>query len=712
MARPKAPAQPRRPQKVGPPVPQPPIRAVKYVELFAISFAALFLELMLIRWVPCAIRFVAYYANLLLISSFLGLGLGAMVSRRGWRLFGWFPVLLAVYIAAVLLCRPVVMPGSASEVRFYLLEFPLLSYGVLVLVFALNAALFVPLGERIGSLFAELPSLRAYSWDLGGSLLGTLAFGFFSLRFFSPAAGFAIVMLVYLALSRGWRLAIAAALFAPVLAAVFMSGERGAVWSPYYYITIHADAPGSPPAVSPPPDVRMMRDPPMYSVRVNQDFYQQHGTINPVRYTPGSTQGQYVTEMLYAAYMLPYTVHPGPKRVLVVGAGGGIDVEAALLAGASHVDAAEIDPRLIDLSKRFSASGVYLDPRVHVHINDARAFFREATPGYDLVVFGFLDSQALFSYGSNIRLDGYIYTVESIRRAYALLGPNGMLSISFVTPRPWLVAKLERMVAEATGRPPIIYTAGIQLILCAPRGPVPEVKAPPQIGRFGLGSMADENVEPPRDDWPYLYLSERSIPEDYLLVIGTLVATSLGCVMLLRPRRVGLDDGHFFFMGAGFLLLETKSISDCALYFGATWLVTMLVIAGVLVMVLAANLLAIRWRAYRPWFYLPLIAVVLLLFLVGRQTVLGWPLAGRLVWTLLAVPLPVFFAGLIFSTTFRDASDPAGLLGANLVGATVGGFAEYLSMATGLGALALVVIATYAASAACYTLFRRGRALA
>ena len=44
--------------------------------LFAMSFIALFLELLLIRWAPSVVRLVAYYANLLLVSSFLGLGLG------------------------------------------------------------------------------------------------------------------------------------------------------------------------------------------------------------------------------------------------------------------------------------------------------------------------------------------------------------------------------------------------------------------------------------------------------------------------------------------------------------------------------------------------------------------------------------------------------------------------------------------------------------
>src|SRR3954468_24098071 len=100
--------KPTKPSAVQPPATLPAATSVdpaKFVHLLALSFAALFLELMVIRWVPCVIRLVAYYANLLLISSFLGLGIGAMVSGRGWRLFRWFPVALAAYVGAVLLCR-------------------------------------------------------------------------------------------------------------------------------------------------------------------------------------------------------------------------------------------------------------------------------------------------------------------------------------------------------------------------------------------------------------------------------------------------------------------------------------------------------------------------------------------------------------------------------------------------------------------------------
>jgi len=178
-------------------------------------------------------------------------------------------------------------------------------------------------------------------------------------------------------------------------------------------------------------------------------------------------------------------------------------------------------------------------------------------------------------------------------------------------------------------------------------------------------------------------------------------------VVALRGREIGPSDGHFFFLGLGFLLLQAKSIGDCSLYFGATWLVTTIVITGVLLMVLAANLVALRLARFRAAFYVPLFASLLLLALTDRQWVLSLPYGVRLAWALLVVPLPIFFAGLIFSTTFRDAANPSAVFGANLIGATIGGFCEYLGMATGTHVLWWVVIGAYCASFLCVRFVRR-----
>ena len=676
--------------------------------MFILSFTALFLELMVIRWVPSVVRLVAYYANLMLLSSFLGLGIGAMLAGRKWRLFGWFPVLLAADICALLLCRELVLGSSGVELRFGAVDLQLTNYGILFGLFVMNTLVFVPVGQQMGLLFDALPRLSAYAWDLGGSLCGTLCFGLFSLLHFSPVAGMAGVMLLYLGLVpwRSWVTAGAA--FALVLFGMSAANDPGTLWSPYYHIVVR-DLVTHQNVTAPPPDLATMHNPPIFVVSVNQDFYHVDGSQNPARYTPGSRVGDFAAKQL-AQYRIPYLIGGPRQRVLVVGAGGGADVQGALAAGATHVDAVEIDPIVAGISRRFNADAPYTDPRVQLHVDDARSFISRASPGYDLVTFGYLDSQALFSSMSNLRLDGYVYTVESIRTAYGLLNDQGILTLSFGYGQHFLLLKLYRMVTEATGRVPLFYLGPGHVVFCVPRGTLPA--APPRtVNGLELAMMpAMPQVEPATDDWPFLYLMHRTVPLDYVIVIGGLLALSLLAVGTLRGRSFGRSDLHFALLGMGFLLLETKSITDCSLYFGATWLVTLIVVTGVLLMVLASNLAAGRLRGFSPRLYLPLFAALLLLILVPREAILALGLGGRLAWALLAVPLPVFFAGLIFSTGFREAASPATLFGANLIGAMVGGFAEYLGMAVGSQHLSYLVIAAYAGSLLCLLAGRRAPA--
>src|SRR5262245_47461648 len=441
---------------------------------------------MVIRWVPSEVRLVAYYANLMLVSSFLGLGIGAMVASRGWELFRFFAPLLAAYVVFLLLpsllqaldlaaAAPSFLPLGAGEWRFQLAGSKGYTYLFLALIFVLNSVTFVPLGEEIGRQFHRLPALRAYSWDLGGSLAGTLFFGAFSLLHFSPILGLTLVVLLIAALGRRRHLAWNLPCCAVSLGAILLVGDRGAWWSPYYFITVtelKADLVPGPdgkgvatarrdePAGPPHADVRTRQDPPVYNVHVNQDFYQSHGTLELERYSPG-TGWNLMSKELFAQYSVPYRLTAKRDRVLVLGAGGGMDVQTAILHGAQRVDAVEIDPVIPRISNEYSAAAVYEDPKykdkIVLHIDDARSFLQNTKDKFDMVVFGFLDSQALFSYGASLRLDGYTYTVESFRRAFGLVNEGGALAVSFYAGRPWMLQKLAHMLEKATGIAPYIY---------------------------------------------------------------------------------------------------------------------------------------------------------------------------------------------------------------------------------------------------------------
>jgi hypothetical protein len=678
-------------------------------QIFALSFAALFLELMVIRWVPSIIALIAYYANLMLLSSFLGLGAGALSRKAKWSLFEWFPLFVAGALCSFLLCRGVMVGMASSEVRFHVGEMALLNAVVLVWIFAANALMFVPLGQKLGKLFDSMPPLSAYGWDLAGGLCGTLAFGWFSVSFFSPVVGIAIIAMIHFATAQRRQL-VSLAVFLALISLLGRSGLQGEIWSPYHHVTVSRIETPSVIERAPPSELRTMRNPPIYRVKVNQFSYHYNGSFDVSRYDPQHRDAEFVAAMANQ-YRLPYELGIPHERVLVVGAGGGADVAMGLRMGAREIDAVEIDPAIVELSRRFNADGPYLDRRVKVHVDDARAFFTRAQPGYDLVAFGFLDSQALFSSMGNVRLDGYVYTVESLRSAFRLVADHGALVLSFYVPVDWLGPKLSGMLSAATGRKPTIFTHDRQTIFVVPKGP--SELLPSAVGAFSRAAFPYASaLDLSTDDWPYLYLKHRSIPADYLLAIASLLGFSLLTLMGMRGRSMERSDVHFGLLGMGFLLVETKGITDCTLFFGATWFVTMTVIVGVLLMVIAANTMATRLRQFSFWLYAPLFVGLALLAVVPREYVLGLPFVGRLMWTLIMVPMPVFFAGLIFSTTFRDADSPARAFGSNLIGAMIGGFCEYLAMVTGNHRLILIVAAAYAGSLLVMLAARRSTRLA
>ena len=110
-----------------------------------------------------------------------------------------------------------------------------------------------------------------------------------------------------------------------------------------------------------------------------------------------------------------------------------------------------------------------------------------------------------------------------------------------------------------------------------------------------------------------------------------------------------------FFLGAGFMLLETKTVVQLALLFGSTWFVNSMVFFTVLLLALLANLFVIKWPPARlRWHYAGLFAI-----LVGGVLVpLSVFLSGGLLWRYVAPRVlalgPMFFAGVIFATSFRD----------------------------------------------------------
>ena len=145
-----------------------------------------------------------------------------------------------------------------------------------------------------------------------------------------------------------------------------------------------------------------------------------------------------------------------PKDVLIVGAGNGNDVAAALAAGAEHVDAVEIDPQLQDLGAEYHPDRPYDDPRVTRITNDGRAYLEQTDKKYDLIIFALPDSLTLVSGQSAVRLESFLFTKEAMEAARDHLNPGGAFSMYNFYREPWLLDRLAGGLHEVYGHAPCL----------------------------------------------------------------------------------------------------------------------------------------------------------------------------------------------------------------------------------------------------------------
>jgi SAM-dependent methyltransferase len=461
---------------------------------------------------------------------------------------------------------------------------------------------------------------------------------------------------------------------------------RGAIWSPYYKITVSKQGPDT-------------------VVEVNNIFHQSMAPVEQKEYF----------------YQWPYSVFGDTfEDVLILGAGSGTDVAAALRHGVKHVDAVEIDPAIIRLGREHHPDHPYSDPRVTVINDDARHYLATTTKKYDLVVFALIDSLTMQSSFSGVRLESYMFTEESFKAVRDRLKPDGVLVVYNYFRERWLVDRLANTAAVAFGAEPRVHVhearAFLGVLMAGPRlarlSAAPPI--PDRVTAFGQSHAPspariherDPSIEPATDDWPFLYLQNRHIPQHYIVALGIVLLVSIASVFLtLRVTDAGAGGRRwpwqFFLLGAGFMLLETKSIIQFALLWGSTWVVASLAIASVLTMALVANFIVARKTITRPWLVAGvLVGLLALNYLIpiGRVT-FDSRVAESLFYAALVFS-PILCAGLLFGSAIAKSTALTRDYGTNLLGAMVGGVAEYLSLATGFQALLIIIALCYVGAVA------------
>jgi spermidine synthase len=410
-------------------------------------------------------------------------------------------------------------------------------------------------------------------------------------------------------------------------------------------------------------------------------------------------------------YNLPFRFTVASPSVLVVGAGSGNDVAGAIRDNSRSIDAVEIDPAILRLG-RTHPEKPYESSTVTAHLGDARTFMRRTGKRYDLVLFGLLDSHTQQSEYANMRIDNYVYTEESLREARGLLSPNGVLFLKFQVDRDWLGQRLNTLLTRAFGKTPVVFAAepgygagGVCFVISPGEQVEKTIAEDPQLRAFVAQQARSFDHEQPvpltTDDWPYLYQRKKSIPVVFLTLSLLVVGLALGYRRTISTQAVSTEHAgqpsmFFFAMGAGFLLLETQTVSRLALFFGTTWQVNGVAIGSVLAALMLAILVIEKYgpRLNRWWILVGLLVALISVYVVPFHRIPGSIVAvGSVAAILFAIP--VFFAGLLFAREFRFAQSPSAALAANMMGAVAGGLMENLSLVVGLRALLLIAALFY-----------------
>ncbi len=488
------------------------------MRLFLTSAALLYTELLLIRWVPAEVIYVGFFSNFILMGSFLGIGVGILYGRATASAGGRtdagarrlpvppFAVLLLAVVALIGTAKFDVQLVSPTDIFFGLAENSTSSDAIVVLplVVALVTVVMASLATPLGGLLVSMPPLRAYTFDILGSLAGIAAFTILSALQTPPPVWFAVlaVGLALLGLGKGLprrALPVAmAGLSAVAMVAVVglsIAQLHGDIWSPYYRISV-------------------IRSPTWESINVNGIPHQS------IALSTAPHAGLYY-EQVYE--WLPERTF---KRVLVVGAGGGTDVQYALEHGAQHVDAVEIDPAILQLGYATNPGRPYQDPRVTTYTEDGRAFLRTSNAKYDLIIFALPDSLTLVSNTSNIRLESFLFTSEAFASVEQHLAPDGVFTLYNFYREGWLVQRLAGMLHDVFPGPILVHpypqlnkeaaslAAGPGLATAARLPSVPAAD-------IASASFLQQAPGPATDDWPFLYLLTPSIADYYLLALGT-----------------------------------------------------------------------------------------------------------------------------------------------------------------------------------------------
>lgn len=659
---------------------------------------SLFLELSIIRIHSSYLHFFSYLKNISLLSCFLGLGVGYALKKYKIYSLNWIFPLLTLQIVmlyflnqtpvSTILINPIAEQLTMGQDTAKGIAHLLIIYSFIVFVFLFNAMCFVPIGHLISRLMSNIESLTAYSLNLMGSFFGIVLFLILSFLLTPPVIWISFSFILFLIIVRknlqNYFLSMICVFSLTIILSLDLKNKKETIYSPYQNITVERLKTPLNPVI----------------LQTSHLFYQAMLNLSENLFfdnswrTPGNIFGNHIdVEHEREFYNLPYLIKETlPKSILIVGSGSGNDVAAANRFNIKKIDAVEIDPVIAELGKKYHPESPYSNNNVNLKINDARTFIKNSKSKYDVIVYALLDSQSNLSSKGGIRLDSYVYTVEALKEAKNKLKENGYVYFSFFVQTPEIGYKIFKMLEVSMGIKPTVLKSktnaryifiGSQNTFKVETDKLKFFKINEDFNKKNI-----YNIDVSTDDWPFLYMPAKVYPFTYLSIIFVLLLFSIYFLNRLVKIKPSNFSAACFFLGAGFMLVETKGITEIAKIYGSTWMVVSIVIAAVLLMSFIANIIVMKnFKISSSLTYTLLLASLMFgyyLFTRGQSYIS--PNLNKVIMPIV-LTLPIIFSGIAFSKELLKLQSVSQALSSNILGAMVGGFLEYNSMYFGFSSL-------------------------
>ena len=671
-----------------------------YILIALAAGLGLFIELAIIRIHSSYFQLFAYFKNLSLLSCFLGLGIGYSFSKLKLYSLNWtFPLIaLQVSFMYILKDTPITLffqnpvsevwnMGQSVAIGFFHV---FLIYFFIATIFLFNALAFIPLGHLVARLMYKTDALKAYSYDLLGAIAGICLFTILSFLWTGPTIWlvFSFTALIFLQYNLKLNVKFSCITFVILFLTLnlFNTPSKLDLHSPYQNVSVKFNNNEAIPITVQSNNIWLQTP-----INLSNKFYQEKNSD------------------WHKLYIIPFTsTEYDFKNILIVGSGTGNDVATAIRYTKAKIDAVEIDPLVANLGERFHPEKPYSNPRVNLTINDARNFIKEVDKKYDLIVYSVLDSHANLSSKGGVRLDSYVYTLESFYEAKKKLNEQGVMFLSFAVSTEQMGNKIYKMLKLNFDNEPKILTRtkdsndlnfqeGIYSFVVSDN----EVSLDLSQTNFKETNIFKNekyynDVDISTDDWPFFYMSYRIYPVSYVVLISVIFFVSL--IFLKKMTKMNIRKFSFpsFFLGVGFMLMETKGITELAKIYGSTWFVVSIVITAILSMAYLANLFIIKGiKISINKVYFLLITSLFLSYTLTFINFYNYPIILLKFLIPIVLTFPVFFSGLAFSKELVRYGSTANALSCNILGAIVGGLLEYNSMYFGFKFLYLLAILFY-----------------